>query len=254
MLDPTQPTLWHFPYSHLCEKVRWVLDYKRISFSSRILAPGLHVPTMLKLSGQPLAPVMRCDGGIIIDSTAIVLYLEDRFPERPLLPADATQCKKIIALEHRFDGCFGDDMRSLFYHAYWPDWNACAQMSTQYAQPGDENRFRKMRPLLKPLLFFKMGLGGRNIAAAIRRALTALDALETTRAGRPYLVGGSFSLADLSAAALMSSLLGAAEYPYALPDPIAPNLTALRKRVAHHGAIQWARGLYRKHRTLATCG
>jgi glutathione S-transferase len=41
-----------------------------------------------RVSGQPLVPVLVDDGTVVVDSMRIVAHLEDRFPERPLYPAD----------------------------------------------------------------------------------------------------------------------------------------------------------------------
>lgn len=40
------------------------------------------------VSGQELVPVLEDEGLIVTDSPKILEYLEERFPERPLLPAD----------------------------------------------------------------------------------------------------------------------------------------------------------------------
>jgi hypothetical protein len=31
------PSLWHIPFSHYSEKVRWALDYKRVAHRRRVL-------------------------------------------------------------------------------------------------------------------------------------------------------------------------------------------------------------------------
>ncbi|MGR9114583.1 MAG: glutathione S-transferase N-terminal domain-containing protein [Gammaproteobacteria bacterium] len=33
-------TLYRFPVSHYCEKVRWALDYKQLDFQTKNLLPG----------------------------------------------------------------------------------------------------------------------------------------------------------------------------------------------------------------------
>jgi glutathione S-transferase len=43
---------------------------------------------VIEVSGQPLVPVLVADDQVIADSPHILLWLEERFPEPPLLPAD----------------------------------------------------------------------------------------------------------------------------------------------------------------------
>ena len=47
----------------------------------------------------------------------------------------------------------------------------------------------------------------------------ALDRIEAERAGGDYLVGDGFTVADLTAAALLYPLVWPREYQYELPDP-----------------------------------
>ena len=35
-------TLYQFPISHYCEKVRWAMDYKKLEYKAKNLLPGLH--------------------------------------------------------------------------------------------------------------------------------------------------------------------------------------------------------------------
>ncbi len=48
----------------------------------------------------------------------------------------------------------------------------------------------------------------------------ALDRIESERAGRDYLVGDTFTVADLTAAALLYPLVWPPEFPYELPEPL----------------------------------
>jgi len=44
--------LYQFQFSHYCEKARWALDYKGISYKPRNLLPGLHVKPARKLAPE----------------------------------------------------------------------------------------------------------------------------------------------------------------------------------------------------------
>ena len=48
-------------------------------------------------------PVLEIDGRAIGDSSEIIAALEERYPERPLYPADPEQRRRALELEDFFD-------------------------------------------------------------------------------------------------------------------------------------------------------
>jgi glutathione S-transferase len=76
----------------------------------------------------------------------------------------------------------------------------------------------------------------------------ALDRIEEERQGRAYLVGDAFTVADLTAAALLGALLQPPEIQYPLQVELPPYLEDYRATVLRHPAAQWAAGIYRLHR------
>src|ERR1700731_468867 len=82
--------------------------------------------------------------------------------------------------------------------------------------------------------------------ARSRVAVTAgLDRIIAERQPSGYLVGSSFSVADLTAAALLFPLVWPAELQYDYPDP--PDSPSMRA-VAGHPALDWVRDIYTRHR------
>jgi glutathione S-transferase len=73
----------------------------------------------------------------------------------------------------------------------------------------------------------------------------ALDRIVAELKPSGYLVGESFSVADLTAAALLFPLAMPAELQY--PYPELPDWGALRPH-ADHPAVEWIREIYRRHR------
>jgi glutathione S-transferase len=74
---------------------------------------------------------------------------------------------------------------------------------------------------------------------------TALDRIEAERAGRDYLVGDQFSVADLTAAALLYPLVWPPEFQYELPDP--PRWQFLEPH-RDHPALGWITQTWRRNR------
>jgi glutathione S-transferase len=94
---------------------------------------------------------------------------------------------------------------------------------------------------------FAMGIDAPRAEASRKRVDASLDRLEAELRPSGYLVGDAFSVADLTAAALVSPLLMPEEFPYPwppIPEPVA------RWRRSHLGrpAFAWAAEMYRRHR------
>jgi glutathione S-transferase len=70
-----------------CAKARICLTLKGVAFRRLTLTlRGLRRLRLLNPLGQ--VPVLEHDGRVLADSTAIVRYLEERFPDPPLLPPE----------------------------------------------------------------------------------------------------------------------------------------------------------------------
>jgi len=85
----------------------------------------------------------------------------------------------------------------------------------------------------------------RDAAEAWVTVERALDRIEALRAGGPYLVGDTFTVADLTAAALLWPIAWPPEFPYRLPElPASPKLERLRE----HPTAGWIGDVYARHR------
>jgi glutathione S-transferase len=63
-----------------------------------------------------------------------------------------------------------------------------------------------------------------------------------------YLVGDNFSIADLTAAAVMTAIVRPPEFSYPLPEPRPEAFVTLRNEVSAHEAFRWVETIYRRHR------
>ncbi|KAK5109763.1 hypothetical protein LTR62_006603 [Meristemomyces frigidus] len=84
--------LWDHPVSSYAQKVRVALREKGIPFDSKRpdgLGSGNDIPTLKSANPRLEVPALEHGNFKIFDSTAILGYLEDAFPERPLFPKDA---------------------------------------------------------------------------------------------------------------------------------------------------------------------
>jgi glutathione S-transferase len=63
-----------------------------------------------------------------------------------------------------------------------------------------------------------------------------------------YLVGDRFSVADLTAAALVFQLVRPREAPHLLPPPLPPAIERFRAEASGRRACKWVKEMYRPHR------
>ena len=153
-----------------------------------------------------------------------------------------------MALEEWFDEECGSDVRRLFYNAYMKSWRACAFMSTAGKSRATCLSFFLLAPVLYPVIHLNMGLGRARVARAEERLVTFFDKVAAELGPSGYLVGDSFSVADLTAAALLSPIVRPAELADALVDDPPAALLALRDTVSSHPSFAWVETMYARHR------
>ena len=83
--------LYHGLPSTCSKKVRLVLYEKQLPFKSHLMDLRKfeqHAPEYLKLNANGVVPTLVHDGHVIIESSIIMEYLDDAFPQPPLRPRD----------------------------------------------------------------------------------------------------------------------------------------------------------------------
>ena len=210
--------LWHLRFSHFNEKGRWALDYKgHRAPSPRASVPGRHPLRSRRLGGRGTTPLLQIDGETIGDSTEIVARLEQRNPSKPLYFDTEIERNAALELEDHFDEELGPQIfRSAVFAALLSD----KKMTSRPTMQGLPSRERVVASALWPVL--RPGLR-RSLPADVaagqsgrEATVAALDLIESELHGE-YLVGERFSVADLTAAALLFPLIAPPEFPYELP-------------------------------------
>ena len=240
--------LWHIEVSHYNEKARWALDYKGIPHELRVPMPGLHGLTALRVTRgkQRRLPVIEIDGRRIGDSTAIIAALEEYRPDPPLYPADEAERRRALALEDWFDENLGPEMAlRLAPHALGHGRGGA------HAVPGAgdkrERFLRATAPVARVAVRADYTVNAQTAARARDRVVQAMDKLEADLQPSGYLVGGGFSVADLTAASLFTPLVAPPERPYAPSARTAP-VQELRDELMARPGGQWIERMYALHR------
>lgn len=161
-------TLCGFPISNYYNKVKLALLEKGVPFTeAHAGTPGAGSADPAVLQASPLAkiPFLTTEQGALSESQVIMDYIEARWPQPPLLPADPFAAAKVRELCTFLDWHLEIAARQLYGSAFFG------------APPlGDARR------------------------EAIRRQLdTAIAALKRLAKFSPYVAGDSFTQADCSA-------------------------------------------------------
>lgn len=241
------PTLWHIEVSHFNEKARWALDWKGVRHIRRAPQPGLHQRKARRLTGGTTLPVLELDGAAIGDSTRIIAALEARHPDPPLYPDDRDERERALEIEEFFDEQVAADVRRLvFFHLLGTPGAPAAAAEVSRAGPVRARTLRLAFPLLRRSVAARYGVDKGRAEAAVTRIRDGLARIEAEEGPAGFLAGDRFSVADLTAAALLAPLVRPEQYPYPLPAYPA-SLEAIRESLDGH-AFDWVRGMYARHR------
>lgn len=246
-----QLLLLQFPISHYCEKVRWVLDHKRLPYRVKNQFPGAHALTNRRLVGSPSVPVLLDGHHAIGDSSEIALYLDDQFPDQRLIPPPGEARASVLGIETFFDEEIGPAVRRLIYSYVTPRPRLFRGLFfAEY-----DGFSRTLGSVAATLLSKEIGRMYRVREGSIEESLAAIERgfarLEQDIAGDPerYLVGESLTLADVTVASLLGPLLGPVGSPWSLPLDIPP-LLALRERLRERPGGAWVLARYARDRRV----
>jgi glutathione S-transferase len=255
MSDPL-PTLWQIDVSHYSEKARWALAWKGVEHRRRSPIPGAHIAVALWLThgAQTTFPVLTLDGRHIGDSSAIVAALEERYPEPLLYPADREQRWRALDLEAFFDEELGPHIRQLVWHELSGDSDRFAGVMASVAPAPLARVSAATARYARAYTGLRFGAGSAETARRSReKVIAALDRLdaELERGGGDYLVGDSFSVADLTAASLFYPLVGPPQAPLPPDQPMPERYEEFRAPLRERRGFKWVAEMFRRHRKPA---
>ncbi len=171
-------TLYHLWLDPGSRKVRLALGEKKLDFQMKVENTWERRPEFLAMNPAGEVPVLIEDGvGALADGAAICEYLDEAYPEPPLLgraPAARAEARRLVAW---FDGKFA------------------AEVSDNLVGEKVMKRF--------------LGLGEPSteaIRAGLANIHTHLEYIAWLAESRNWLAGNDLSLADLAAAARLSAV------------------------------------------------
>ncbi|CAH2604794.1 FtsZ-localized protein A [Rhodovastum atsumiense] len=171
-------TLYHLPLCPYSRKVRLVLAEKRLPFDLQVEKVWERRPEYLLLNPAATTPTLEEDNGLAVpDSGVICEYLEEAYPDNPLLGETLGERVEVRRLRAWFDGKFADEVtRNLNGEKYLKRISGIGHPDASALRAGYAN---------------------------LREHLHYLGWLAETR---KWLAGSHISLADFAAAAHLSVL------------------------------------------------
>jgi glutathione S-transferase len=163
--------LYRAPYSTNVERVAIALAHKRLEVESVVIDYADRSPVEA-VSGQGLVPVIVDDGEVVVDSTAILRHLDERYPDRPLFPVDAADRAEV-------------DVFLEWFNEVWKDPPNTINVLLDESEPDRE-----------------------RIAALGARITAWVEVFERLLTGRHHLLGDALSAADCAAYPFLKFAVG----------------------------------------------
>lgn len=196
--------LYAVPLSSYSAKVRIALIAKAVAFDEREPPGGYRSAAYREIVPMCTVPAIDDEGFVLSESEAINEYLEDRFPEPPLLPRDPVARARVRFLSRFHDLYLEPPVRGLFAH---------------------------VSPVRRD---------AGAVAARIGEFRQRLSQLADMALPAPFIAGEHLSLADCGYAVtlpLAGMLLDALGDPLSPRTPIERWQTALARHSAVHRAL-----------------
>lgn len=246
----TDITLYQFPISHYCEKVRWALDLKGLDYKTCNLIPGFHVKTIGTLSRSTALPLLVKGDQIIQGSAAILDYLDRLQPNPPLVQGSEAELQQIQHWESRLDTEAGTAVRVFAYDYLLDRPDILVPWLTTGSSAYKRWLFRLLFPKVAQVMRKKMRINAANADVARQTVEACLGEIsEIYHSGR-YLAGDHFSRADLTAAALFAPLFMPAGYGIDWGNTRRLPTEMLAWMDKHQSDLNELAGIYERYRHL----
>ena len=166
--------LWRFPHSTNAERVAIALAHKGLPVESVVVDPADR-SDVIRVSGQPLVPVIEDGPRVVFDSPVILRYLEERHPDPPLWPRDPARRAEV-------------DVFVEWFNKVWK--RPPNDIDAEMGKPSPD---------------------AAQIEAWGRWMTEAMDLFEGLLTGRDYLMGDRLTAADVTAWPFLKYALDGAE-------------------------------------------
>jgi glutathione S-transferase len=193
-------------------------------------------------------PILQMSGRTIGDSTKIIEEIERRWPEPPLYPADPESRRRALDLEDYFDERCGHDLRRVLFSDNLADPEKFLAMLYGPDHPR-MGLLKTISPLFCRLVKRRFRIRPETVERSRERVRAAFDKLEAEVGSSGYLVGESFTVADLTAAAILALVVMPRELAYIeFHHTRTAQSRRFRDSLKDHPGFRWVEDIYARHR------
>lgn len=187
--------LYHNVNSVCAQKVRMALIEKGVEVEERVLTlrGDQFDPDYMKLNPNAVVPTLVHDGVPIIESSAILYYLDEAFPGPALMPSDPQARHRVRLFNKLIDEYVHNACTTLtFATAFRPRLMQLSpeQREAEYAKTPSKKRAELKRDVISH------GLDSGYVLEAIDNHEKLLKMVDESSKKGPYLAGERYSLAD----------------------------------------------------------
>ena len=195
------------PHSHYAEKARWALDRLSLPYTEEAHVPLLHRLATRRRGGRSV-PVLVHGPRRCIDSTDILLYADSVCGGDRLYPREAGQRAEVEALEERFDEVLGPHTRRWAYAQLLPHTKLLRWMMSRGVPQYEAVLLSPIMPVVTSLIRKAFRITPDSAQRSLQRVREMFQEVdERLKDGRPFLVGGRLSAADITFASLAAPVL-----------------------------------------------
>jgi glutathione S-transferase len=219
--------LYQSPWS---ERARWGFEFKGVLYEKEDYQIAAGEEALKKLTGQAQVPVLLIDDKVIPDSTAILNWLEEHKSQPVLMPTEEKDRARVMMWEELMDWVLGPQGRLLILGKFARAENPQTQQAGQFM--GQKYQYSPYAE--------------EHARATVQRILTIL---KHALAGRDYLVGDSFTRADLTAASMLAVVNPPPDEIFFFPAAARPMFTeSVAQDPTFAPIFAWRDQIYRRHR------
>jgi glutathione S-transferase len=190
--------VYNFPLSPCGEKVRFALAEKQLSWTDYHVDLGTKEnlrPDFLRFNPKGLVPVLRLGADVIAESTIIIEFIDDRWPEPPLRPVDPLARARM----RRWTKLVDEVLHPAWPGIAWPilvrpAWQRKSEaevLRMLAALPDPRRRERQSR-------LFQLGLNAPDARESLVIFASVCRDMEEALTAGPWIAGESFSLGDIA--------------------------------------------------------
>jgi glutathione S-transferase len=190
--------LYHGRTSVCSVKARLALAEKKVDFESRLLTlrGDQFDPAYMELNPNAVVPTLVHDGNVVIESTVIMHYVNDRFPGPQLVPGDPVARAKMHMTTKMMDEYVHNCCTVLTFAT--ANRQTLLQMSpealeAELAKSPSRTRAEAKRQVTRH------GLDAPIVVDALRQHRKLIDSIAAAMKAGPYIAGAEYSLADTAA-------------------------------------------------------